>query len=184
MRIIKILFFLAISCNRIMADVIYSPFVDRAFFLSLEAIGSYEIPISEYNTINPWGGFGFVSAFGDINHPSFGGEISIELRQYFLKSKFRGFNLGLYAGIAYMRYPMFYNDEITNYENSFGFVPGLKLAYKFRINSWLIIEPYLGISIPFYREKSHKNSGLKYNNGLDATMGIRIGFNKVRNMQN
>ena len=179
MKVLKIIIFLFLSANQTKADVIYSPYTGNGFFLSLEGIGSYEFSFTNYNSINFWGGFGLVSSISELNHPAFGGEIALELRQYFPKAKFSGFNLGLYAGLAFMRYPYFYNDEPVNRKNSFGFVPGLKLAYKCRMNSWLIGEPYIGVSVPFYGDNSNIESAWESHSGLLVTFGVRLGFNKV-----
>jgi hypothetical protein len=179
MKTLKIVSFLMLFSGQIKADVIYSPFIDHGLFFSLEGIASYEISFSKSNTVNFWGGVGLVSSVSEINHPAFGGEISMELRQYFVKDKFSGFNLGLYAGLAYMRNPNLYHDELTFSENSFGFVPGLKLAYKLKMNSWLVGEPYIGVSVPFYADRSNDVSFWESYSGLIVTIGIRIGFNKV-----
>ena len=149
MKILKIVFFLFLFAGQTKADVIYSPFIDHGLFLSIEGIASYEIPFSKFNTVNFWGGVGLVSSVSEIKHPAFGGESGLEIRQYFIKDKFNGFNLGLYAGLAFMRNPNLYHDELTFRENSFGFVPGIKLTYKLKMNSWLIGEPYIGVSVPF-----------------------------------
>ncbi|MBN2348632.1 MAG: hypothetical protein JXJ22_07345 [Bacteroidales bacterium] len=163
------------------ADVIYSPITNMGLAVSLEGIGSYEIPFTKYNTINFWGGFGVVSPVDRLFHPAVGGEVALELRQYFAGEKFRKFNLGLYSGFAVMRYPYFYNDRVSGYERSIGFVPGIKLTYKHRFNSYLVGEPYVGISMPWYAGESEKLSEvLKDGNpGLMVTVGLRIGFNKV-----
>lgn len=163
------------------ADVIYSPYTDLGIALSLEGIGSYEKPFSDFNTINFWGGFGVVSVIDKLNHPAFGGEIAVELRQYFSRDSYSGLNIGLYSGLAFMRYPAFYSDHVTVYDSSVGFVPGLKFTYKSKIYSCLIAEPYFGISTPFYSDDFRKlSNGISdCNMGLMFTLGLRIGFNKV-----
>jgi len=181
MKTWKILFFLILISYQTKADVIYSPYTEHGLALSLEGIGSYEIPFSKYNTINFWSGFGAVSAVGQLNHPAYGCEISLELRQYFSSGKFSGLNLGLYSGLAFMRYPSFYKGHVTEYENSVVFVPGLKLTYKKMINPWLIAEPYIGVSMPWYGDDFNKLSDwISHSDpGLILTIGLRIGFNKV-----
>jgi hypothetical protein len=82
-----------------------------------------------------------------------------------------------------MRLPSFYHS--VGYDNSVGLVPGLKLTYKKRINSWLVGEPYIGISTPWYTDNlkeladyiSHSEPGLIF------TAGLRIGFNKVNKIK-
>jgi len=104
------------------------------------------------------------------------------VRHYFRSNNFENFNIGLYAGFAYMRHPYYIDDHILGQTNSVGFVPGLKLTYKKTINSWLVGEPYVGVSAPWYDNNfkelytwiSHSDPP------LILTFGIRIGFNKVR----
>jgi len=178
-RIILILLAFSIQSK---ADVIFSPYTEVGVLWSLEGIGSYEFPFSGRNTINLWGGGGLVTALGEIKHPAFGGEAALELRHYFKKDKFEGFNLGIYSGIAIMRYPGIYKGQVAWHDTSVGIVPGFKLAYKHRINSWLIGEPYIGISAPWYednlKEVYENISGTEP--GLILTVGLRIGFNKVK----
>lgn len=118
-----------------------------------------------------------------LRYPAFGSELAVEVRHYVSKDKYDKFNLGLYAGLAYMRHPRFIYG-LYQYNNSVGFVPGLKVAYKKRINSWLVGEPYVSISTPWYGENFH-DMGDMISNG-DAigivTIGIRIGLNKVKGM--
>lgn len=164
------------------ADVIYAPHTEFGTAFSLELIGSYEFPFTKYNTIDFWGGFGVVSMADEIGYPSLGGEVAVEVRQYFKSNSFKNLNVGLYMGLAYMRHPYFYHDHLTGHGTSVGLVPGLKLTYKKRINSWLVAEPYVGVSATWYdsnfkelfRWISHSEPALLLN------VGIRIGFNKVK----
>jgi hypothetical protein len=127
---------------------------------------------------------GFVST-NELSYSAIGGEIAIELRQYFSRDKYKGFNVGLYSGLGYMHFPNFtgeyYNGEFIYYKNSVGFVPGIKLTYKGRINSWLMCEPYIGISRPFFSQGTIRLNEpvLLIGPALYLTVGIRIGFNKV-----
>jgi len=164
------------------ADVIYTPHTGFGTALSFELVGSYELHFSKLNTINLWGGFGAVSMISELRHPGLGAEMAIEVRQYFKRHSFKNLNLGLYAGLAYMKHPYFYNDHLTGYSCSVGFVPGLKLTYKKRINSWLVGEPYVGVSTPWYGSnfKELSNFICISDPGLVITFGIRVGFNKVR----
>ena len=79
-----------------------------------------------------------------------------------------------------MSYPTFSHGNVRRH-NSFGFVPGIKLTYKININSWLVSEPYLSFSTPFYSDNDNKLFDHIFHNdpGLIFTIGIRIGFNKV-----
>jgi hypothetical protein len=164
------------------ADVIYTPHKEFGTALSLELIGSYEFPFSKYNTINFWGGVGIVSMISELKHPGLGTEMAIEVRQYFKSNSFKNLNIGLYAGFAYMRHPYFYNDHLLGKNNSVGFVPGLKLTYKKRINSWLVGEPYVGVSVTWYDNnfKELFNWISRSDPGLVLTFGVRVGINKVK----
>ena len=165
----------------IKADVIFVPHEEFGTAFSLELIASYELRLTKYNTVNFWGGFGAVSMAREISHPAYGAEMAIEFRQYFRANSFKNFNIGLYAGFAYMKHPYFYMDHHSGYMSSVGFVPGLKVTYKKRINSWLVGEPYVGVSTPWYdrnfKELFSRNSRIEP--PLILTFGVRIGFNRV-----
>jgi hypothetical protein len=181
MKAVRISCFLFILLNNVKADVIYSPYTQGGLVLSLEGIWSYERPFSSLHTVNFWGGFGAVSVFNELSKPAYGGEIAVELRQYFSRGKYGAFNLGIYSGLAYMRYPTFYKGRLGSLDNSVGIVPGIKLSYKSRLKSGLMAEPYVGISTPWYSNDIHKLSEivLQSEPGLMLTIGLRIGFNKV-----
>jgi hypothetical protein len=166
-----------------LADVIYSPLTNIGAALSLELIGSYEIHFTKYNTINFWGGAGMVSPINKLINPALGTEAAIEIRHYFKSNSFKNLNLGIYAGLAYMRHPLFYNN--VTYENSTGFIPGIKLTYKKRINSWLVGEPYISISTPWYTDNFNRLSDFMAHNepGFIVTAGLRFGFNKVNKIK-
>jgi hypothetical protein len=177
MKRLRFLGFLLLLSAQTRADVIYSPFTSVGLALSLEGIGSYEIPTNENSTINFWGGFGAVSVMNELFHPAVGCEIALELRHYFQKNEYSGFNLGLYSGLALMRYPYFYHGKVSGHDTSVGFVPGLKLTYKYYKNSWLVAEPYIGISTPWYGD--HFNKIFDHEPGLILTIGVRMGYNRV-----
>ena len=169
MNFFKLIIFLLLAGNfNAQADVIFPPFV-KGIAISFEGIASYEMPISKFNTVNLWGGLGLVSPIDMSKHPAFGLEGALELRQYFSENTYKGFNLGLYIGLARMYYPVFVRDN-TSTTNSFtGLVPGLKLTYKAPITSLIVAEPYFSFSTPLF-------SGTT---GWLFTFGIRVGFNKV-----
>jgi hypothetical protein len=164
------------------ADLIYSPYNGNGTALSLECIGSYELPFTKYNTINFWGGFGAVSMITVFKNPAFGAELGFEFRQYFKNKSYENFNLGFYSGIGFMRHPYFYRDHQSGFNKSIGFITGLKLTYKKRINNWLIGEPYIGVSIPWYSENINDlfYTISHYGPGRILTIGLRVGINKVR----
>jgi hypothetical protein len=184
-----LLFFISLlmMSNILKADVIINlPYIRNGIAISLEGIGSYEFSFTKYNSLNIWGGLGLgvdaASIINTIKNPTFGAEIALELRHYFKADLFENFNLGLYVGFAYLRNAYLYRGHFLANDNSVGFVPGLKLTYKKRINSWIVGEPYVGISTPWYDDDfgelfnwiSHSDPGLM------LTFGLRIGLNKIR----
>ena len=166
------------------ADVIYAPVTHMGAVVSLEGIASYELAFSQSNTLNIWGGAGFVFPLGGFTHPAYGTEAAIELRQYFNKSSFQRFNLGLYAGLAYMNAPELYRGSVVDRYTSVGFVPGLKLTYKWQLSEKFVAEPYISLSTPFYEEKFRKIFDDNSDAGFVVTAGLRIGFNKVKRIFN
>ena len=160
------------------ADIIYSPYSNNHIALSFEWIYSYEFSFSKYNTIAPWGGIGIVSSTNSSFNPSIGIESGFELRHYFKASSFRGFNVGLYGGFAYMSNFEISHAKIIHDYNSLGIVPGIKLTYKHLNKKNKVIEPYVGISNPFHKKLNIDRS--IENIGLMLTIGIRIGINKVK----
>ncbi|MFB6319271.1 hypothetical protein [Saccharicrinis sp. FJH54] len=180
-RISCLLLLICILSLSAVADVIYSPYKDGGVALSLEGIASYEFSFTQRNTVNFWGGAGAVSLFEKFPNPAFGTEAAVELRHYFNAGSFSGFNVGLYAGLAYMNHPDFQRDSYRSQHTSVGFVPGLKLTYKHKINNWLVAEPYLGLSTPWYDDNFSELSDRisRSDPGFYLTIGFRIGFNKI-----
>lgn len=161
------------------ADVIYSPMTSFNLAASWELIFNFEDSFSKWNTLNVWGGGGIVSSSVDMFGPSLGLEAAFELRHYFRRDSYKGLNVGLYGGMAYMRHYEIAFAKITHEYNSIGVVPGIKLCYKHDVNPWLVSEPYIGISIPFHHEldqDSHFFTPFE-NLGIILTVGIRIGWN-------
>ena len=164
------------------ADIIYSPYKGFGTAISLECIGSYELPFTKFNTINFWGGFGTISMIKVIKNPAFGAELAFEFRHYFKNKIYENFNLGFYSGIGLMRHPYFYGDHLSGYNKSIGFVTGLKITYKKKFNKWLIGEPYISVSIPWYAENINNlfKTISHYEPGRILTFGLRVGINKVK----
>jgi hypothetical protein len=148
------------------ADVINTTRSRQDISLSIEGIYSYEKTINRLNTYDFWGGFGFVSEYNNLKYPAHGIELAMEIRQYFIKDRYCSFNIGLYGGYAFMRYPEFHNGKVSEYHYDFSLVPGIKLTYKMFIYSNIIIEPYVGIS--------------RANSAFPVTFGIRLGFNNLK----
>lgn len=183
MKKVLIIFILLFQVNHASkADVIYAPFRSFGLCLSLELIADYEMQFTKYNTFNIWIGTGAVSSITNLKYPALGSEVAIELRHYFKPNSFRNFNVGIYAGLAFMHnVPYFYRKGLEGHEDLRGFVPGIKLTYKLRINKLLAIEPYVGASTPFYSDQSNSfNELFKNEPGLIVTFGLRIGINHVK----
>ena len=182
-KILVSLYFFLLSTTIIKADVIFFPISEFGINFSFELIASYEIPFSQYNTISFWGGGGVVFPIYQTKNPAIGTEIALEIRHYFKNQRFSEFNLGLYAGLAYMHAPYFYGNELRGYEDLFGIVPGIKLTYKQNVKNKMIIEPYVSISIPWYNDLDSfkQNDWLKYSEpGLIFTIGARFGLNYIK----
>ena len=181
-KILLIFILLSQVNNASKADVIYDPFRSFGLCLSLELIANYEMQFTKYHTFNIWIGTGAVSSINSLKHPALGSEVAIELRHYFKPNSFRNFNMGIYAGLAFMHNaPYFYGEDLKGYENLRGFVPGIKLTYKLRINKLLAIEPYFGASTPFYIDQANSFDDMfKDEPGLIITFGIRVGINHVK----
>ena len=178
MRFFKLIFILLFIDISAQADVIFPPFV-KGITWSFEGMASYEEPFSKCNTVNLWGGLGFVSSVEPSEHPAFGLEAALELRQYFKKNSFQGFNLGIYLGFASMYYPVFVKNG-SSADHFLGIVPGLKLTYKVPFNSWLAAEPYLSFSTPWFTgEDQFPENLFSGSPGWLFTFGIRIGLNRV-----
>ena len=179
----SVLLILCLTATQAKADVIFNPYVQPGYpALSLEGMVSYEIPIGDFNTVDFWGGTGFVSALGQFYPPATGAEIAVEVRQYFNTGTFDKINFGLYAGLAMMNYPLKYNGHVVRHETIAGMVPGFKMTWKKQLGSMFAVEPYLSVSNPFYSDELHGLSGIFKNTSqhLTVTLGVRIGLNFVR----
>ena len=182
MRKVLIILILLVQVNHASkADVIYTPLRNFGLCFSFEFIADYEIPFTKYNTFNIWIGTGAVSSIDKLQYPALGSEVAIELRHYFKQNSFRNFNLGIYAGLAFMHNVPYFYEGLEGHENLKGFVPGIKLTYKLRINKLLAVEPYVGASTPFYSDQSNSFDDIFKNEpGLIITFGIRIGINYIK----
>ena len=183
MKKVLIIFILLFQVNHASkADVIYTPLRNFGLCFSLEFIANYEIPFTKFNTFNIWIGTGAVSSIDKLQYPALGSEVAIEFRHYFKHNSFKNFNVGLYAGLAFMHnVPYFYGQGIRGREDLKGFVPGIKLTYKLKINKLLAIEPYVGASTPFYSDQANSFDDIFKNEpGLIVTFGLRIGINHVK----
>lgn len=112
--------------------------------LSFELLGSCEIGFSERESLLFWGGYATVfSLYGlDING---GPEVAVEARHYFHLRENRSWGISLYSGLAYN----FIGEQYG------AFTPGLKLTRKRCISQLIQLEPYIGLSYPFYLEGGH-----------------------------
>jgi hypothetical protein len=136
---------------------------------SAEFIYSFEKIKKPQNTTTYWGGVGCVGGLGYHNAgQSYGLEIAVERRHYFKPDNFKNLFISAYLGSALMT-------EFTS-SSRICLVPGIKINYKFKITSKLVLEPYCSISLPITHELTRYNE----NNIYPAiTFGARFGINKL-----
>jgi len=136
---------------------------------SAEFIYSFEKIKKPQNTTTYWGGVGCVGGLGYHNAgQSYGLEIAVERRHYFKPDNFKNLFISAYLGSALMT-------EFTS-SSRICLVPGIKINYKFKITSKLVLEPYCSISLPITHELTRYNE----NNIYPAiTFGVRFGINKL-----
>ncbi len=128
--------------------------------LSFELLGSCEIGFRERESLLLWGGYATVfSPYEmDING---GPEVAIEARYYFHLRENKSWAISLYSGLAYN----FIGERYGS------FTPGLKLTRKRSISKLIQLEPYVGLSYPYYFEGGHPYFPF-------LTFGFRIVFEK------
>jgi hypothetical protein len=151
-------------------DVIHIPYPFTGICYSIEAIYSLESFKKPRNTSTFWVGFGHVGSIVEtFEKPFFGLEAAIEKRFYFKPDKYKNFFVSAYLGTAYM----------TDFDDfsSIGLVPGLKLNYKIRLYSTIILEPYMSLSFPITRELSKYPDTIAF---PALTFGARFGINKLK----
>ena len=68
---------------------------------------------------------------------------------------------------------------MTNFSDrhDLGLVPGFKFNYKAQLSNSIVLEPYVGLSLPFAYDISNK---LYYFPLPAATIGIRLGICKLK----
>lgn len=164
-------------------DVIFAPVTSYGLCTSYEFIFWKEKPFTKYNTYNFWGGGGVIVPVWFLPLPALGLEGAFELRQYFKPEQFKKLNMSVYTGIAYMLAPIFGHGIF--YSNFIGFVPGVKINYKFE-KPKVIIDPYISISRPMYSDINYSirmannfNDWIRYiDKGIILTFGVRFSLNK------
>jgi hypothetical protein len=171
--------FLLLLSFQVRGDIIFFPFYKGLYSYSIEGIYSFEKNITKRMTKSYWCGTGIVGNFFYPQYHAEGLEAGFELRRYFKKDKYKGLNIGIYFGPAFMvtGHQQFKEDERIIY---FGVIPGLKLTYKAKVFKSFYTEPYLSASIPWYINMSDN----KYHQpSLEAyfTIGVRICFIKFKN---
>lgn len=99
------------------------------------------------------------------DEPRAGIEFAVERRRYFKPEQFKGFFISGYIGAAY----------ITDFgnNNDLGLVPGFKFNYKAQLSRKLVLEPYLGLSLPITLNMDHAEFYFPF---PVATIGIRLGI--------
>ncbi|GEM_PF-1662669 len=175
MKGIIILLALAAFPVRTLADVIYSRNrMGNGVVVSLEAVASRESPFGQGKSVDLWAGLGLVSPVDEMEHPSYGIEAAVELRDYISRKGMRGFNAGAYVGLALMRNPVVRQGRVERYGSTIGFVPGAKLTYKVPSSGRFFWEPYAGLSFPVYGRLD--DAGEAEDPKLVVTLGMRLGL--------
>jgi len=163
-RILTVIVFLALSFSA-KGDVIFFPYQYTYASYSAELVYSYEIANKAKSSTVFWGGMGVVGSFFYLEEPSFGFELALERRKYFNSNNFNKFFFSGYVGVAYM----------TNFrqQHDIGVVPGIKFNYKINLTKKLLLEPYIGASLPITLHM--RNTGF-YVPFPVATIGVRLGI--------
>ena len=137
----------------------------------MEFIYSYELAKKARSSTVFWGGVGTVVSFFYIDKPAIGLEIAFERRRYFKAEQYKGFFISGYLGTAYMI-------NFTNIHD-FGLVPGFKFNYKAHLSQYLVLEPYVGLSVPITIDMNYPDFYLPF---PMATIGIRLGISTIEKM--
>lgn len=163
------------------ADVIYLPFAYKGAAVSLEGAARLEKPFSKRNSAAIVGALGATSIVKKIQDPGVKGQVALEVRRYYKKDAYSGFNLGLNAGLAFMRYPGYHFDQKIM-SNTIGFVPALRLSYTKRLNTSFLLEPYVEVTTPWNSGSMgdwFEDLSNTHNPDLILNLGFRVGFNKL-----
>ena len=163
-RTLTILAFLFLSLSA-KCDVIYFPYQYSLICYSLEFTYSYELAKKIKSSTVFWGGVGTVGSFYYLDEPRAGIELAVERRRYFKPEQYKHFFISGYIGAAYMT-------DFGN-TNDLGLVPGFKFNYKAQLSRSLVLEPYLGLSLPITLNMDDAEFYFPY---PVATIGIRLGI--------
>lgn len=176
--IVTIFFFLSFAAN---ADIIGSESIMfGAGAMSLEGAVGLEKPFTERNSAAIVGILGALSVVDEIDFVQ-KRQIAVEIKHYFKKNTFSGYNLGLNAGLHF--FPgLLHNHNVDNDDNDnnlVGIVPGLTFSYAIKQGQFFQLEPYIEASTPWYStslaDAFYDISN--YEPTFLLTIGIRIGFN-------
>ena len=160
---------LSLSTLIVYADVIFFPRQYSLLCYSAEFTLSLEKCVKPKATNTLWGGVGCVGSFFYFNQPVVGLEVAYERRHYFKADVYKEFFISYYLGTALMT-----DLDDTKY---FGIVPGCKINYKAVIKNNFLIEPYVGLSVPFTYDLPDIAGYLPI---PVLTIGTRIGLGKVK----
>ena len=164
--IILLLLFLKFSAGH--SDNYFLPVRYTGFFSSAELAAIYEWTRNPGNTLGASAGFSFVDPLCNKDHPVGIVQLMLEGRQYLESSNFRHFFISGFLSAVYVT-------DFTRVKNV-GIIPGLKINYKSQISNSLVLEPYLGLSLPFICDIENFNPSLPF---PALTIGIRFGFSKI-----
>ena len=163
-RILTVLIFLLLAPSA-KCDVIFFPYQYSLINYSIEFIYSYELAKKAKSSTVFWGGVGTVGSFFYLDEPAAGLEVAVERRRYFKSEQYKGFFISGYLGAAYM----------TDFRDThdLGIVPGFKFNYKAQLSKNLVLEPYVGLSVPITIDMNYKDFYVPF---PMATIGIRFGI--------
>jgi len=150
-------------------DVIFFPYQYSLINYSIEFVYSYELAKKVKSSTVLWGGAGAVGSFFYLDEPAAGLEIAIERRRYFKAEQYKGFFISGYLGAAYM--------TDFKYTHDLGLVPGFKFNYKAQLSKNLVMEPYIGLSVPITIDMNYKDFYFPF---PMATIGIRLGITSLK----
>ncbi|MBN1184799.1 MAG: hypothetical protein JXB49_21110 [Bacteroidales bacterium] len=167
-RILAVSIFLFITSSA-KSDVIFFPYQYSLINYSLEFVYSYELAKKEKISTVFWGGAGTVGSFFYLDKPVTGLEVAVERRRYFKPDLYKNFFISGYIGVAYM----------TDFKGTkdLGLVPGFKFNYKAQLSKNLVMEPYIGLSVPITMDMNYQDFYVPF---PMATIGIRLGITTLK----
>jgi hypothetical protein len=164
-----LLIFMTLKAGPAKGDAIFFPMQFAGICYSAELVTNLEIIKKPKATTAIWAGMGVVGTFLERETPVYGLEAAIERRHYFVPETFRNFFISGYVGTALM----------TDFREYYylGLIPGFKINYKVHLSEKIILEPYVGLSVPVVYDM---RDAFLYVPFPALTVGMRFGLLKLR----